>query len=318
MTRHFIRPAAVVALAALSLPGLAQDRDAGERIAALSSPDPLARATAACEFGRMRPADVRPAGEALLALIGDDTPVESRLCRDWDNGFGRDETSSPGREAAMALEELGTDVLPELTALLEDSRPAAREQAALALGLIESDRSIEPLARVLGDSDARVRSRAAWGLGMIESAGAVEGLAASAADPDSGVREQVAWALGMIESAAGVTSLQPLLRDEDAAVRQQAAWALGMIESADAVESLIQTLADPEPRVREQVAWALGMIESARAAEAIADALEDETDGRVRRQLIWALGRVIDNAGLEMEPSALAALLREALLDRNR
>lgn len=73
MTRDFVKPIAVVALAALAIPGLpsptlAQDRDARERIAALTSSDAVARAMAACELGRMRAADVRPARDALLAL----------------------------------------------------------------------------------------------------------------------------------------------------------------------------------------------------------------------------------------------------------
>ena len=350
MTRDLVKQVALaaLALAAFVYPTLAQDRSR-ERIAALSSPDAVARAMAACELGQMPAADVRLAREALLELIGDNVAVEPKLCRNWGNWPGATEQlSSPGREAAMALEELGTEVLPELTELLRDSRPAAREQAAFALGLIESERSVEPLARVLGDGEALVRSRAAWGLGMIESprgvepllgvldddadwrvreqaawalgmiesAGGVEGLAAAAADTDERVREQVAWALGMIESPAGVTSLQRLLRDGAVEVRAQAAWALGMIESAGAVEPLIDALADREPKVREQAAWALGMIESARAAEAIAGALERETDAEVRRQLVWALGRVIDSADLDLEPSELAAVLRRALLDQ--
>jgi HEAT repeat protein len=349
MTRDLVKHVtfAALALAAIAYPTLAQDR-ARERIAALSSPDAVARAMAACELGQMPAAEVRAAREALLALIGDDTAVEPKLCHDWWNWRSADEPSSPGREAAMALEDLGTDVLPVLIDLLQDSRPAARDHAAFALGLIESEQAIEPLARVLGDREARVRSRAvwslgmiesargvepllgvldddpdwrtrqqaAWALGMIESASAVAGLAEAAADDDARVREQVAWALGMIESASGVAALQRLLGDAAAEVREQAAWALGMIESASAVDPLIKALADREPKVRGQAAWALGMIESASAAEAIAAALERETDAEVRRQLVWALGRVVDSADLDLEPSALAALLRRALLDQ--
>ena len=163
---------------------------------------------AACELGRGRVSDVRAAREALLAMIGDDTPIEPRLCRDWDSRFGRDEGSSPGREAAMALEELGTDVLPELTALLQDSRPAAREHAAFAHGLIESEQSVESLARALDDSESRVRSRAAWALGMIESTrGVAPLLEVLGGDADADVRRDAAWALGMIESSAGVDAL---------------------------------------------------------------------------------------------------------------
>lgn len=305
----------LLALTALALPSLAQERDNAERIAALSAADPTARAMAACELGRGRAADVRPARGALLALIGDDAPVERKLCRDWEGWRGRDESSSPGREAAIALEELGTDVLPELIALLEDARPAAREQAALALGLIESERSIEPLARVLQDRESAVRARAAWSLGMIERSGGVEPLRRAITDPSEEVRAQVAWALGMIESAEGVEPLARLAGDSSARVREQAAWGLGMIESRAGVAPLLPLLEDPEPEVREQAAWGLGMIEDVRAAEAIADALERETDNGVRKQLIWALTRVIDDAAFDLDPGRLADLLRRALLD---
>lgn len=308
---------ALLVLSALALPLLAQEADDRARIEALSSSDARTRAMAACELGRLREGDVRPARAALLALIGDDTPVEAKLCRDWEGWRGREEHSSPGREAAMALEDLGTSVLPELTALLDDSRPAAREQAAFALGLIESERSVEPLAGALDDPQASVREQAAWGLGMIESARGVEALAGAVDDSDAGVRAQVAWGLGMIESNSGVAPLTRLLRDPEASVRSQAAWGLGMVESAAAVEALIDALDDPETEVRKQAAWALGMIESGKAAVAIVDALERETDAGVRRQLVWALGRVVSHADLDrdLDPARLAAALRRALLD---
>jgi HEAT repeat protein len=261
MPRDFTKSVAV-ALMVLSSAALAQDRDARERIAALSSADPVARAMAACELGRLRGADVRPARAELLALIGDDTSVEPQLCREWENWRGPVEPSSPGREAAMALEDLGINVLPELSELLQDSRPAAREHAALALGLIESDRSIEPLARVLGDPEPRVRSRAVWGLGMIESARGVQPLLGVLGnDPEPEVRKKAAWALGMIESASSVAGLSAAAGDSDAGVREQAAWALGMIESAAGVAPLQRLLHDDAAEVRQQAAWALGMIE---------------------------------------------------------
>ena len=72
-------------------------------------------------------------------------------------------------------------------------------------------------------------------------------------------------------------------------------------------------LADPEPDVREQVAWALGMIEDGSAATAIADALDREAEPEVRRQLVWALTRVMDEPGVDLEPSELADILRRAL-----
>lgn len=314
--------------------------------ARLRSADPVERARAACELGRRDARDVRPVKGLLLEMLGDDTPVESRLCRDWEGWRGWRQESSPGREAAMALEELGSEVLDDLVDVLERERASARAHAAFALGLVEKERAIdplierldgddavvvrrwsawalgmiesargvEPLVAALRDPAAEVREQAAWGLGMIESSRAVAGLTGAVDDADAEVREQVAWALGMIEAADGVEPLARLTRDDVADVREQAAWGLGMVESSRGLEPLLPLLRDSEADVREQAAWALGMIEDARAVDALADALERETDDDVRQQLVWALMMVADSAGFDMDPSELAALLRRALL----
>ena len=114
MRRLMISGLALSVLLAMATLAAAQNRDL---IAALSSANATERATAACELSRLDADEVRPAQSALLALLGDDTPVEGELCRDWGNWGGRDRPSSPGREAAMALEELGTEVLPEVDLL---------------------------------------------------------------------------------------------------------------------------------------------------------------------------------------------------------
>ena len=331
-------------------PRPAQTQDVGTLIGQLRSSSATERARAACDLGRMRVNDIRLARDELLALLADGTEVEGRLCRDYARGWwsrGRFYVSSPGREAAIALEELGTEVLDPLIDRLQGQDPVGRENAALALGLIESSQALEslsdvvrqdvtapvraraawaigmiedfegvdPLSSALEDASAGVREQAAWGLGMIESRSGVEGLIpVLLEDPSPEVREQAAWALGMIESSAGVAGLAVAIGDEDAEVRERAAWALGMIESRSAVDGLIPVLLeDPSPEVREQAAWALGMIEDPAAAEALVEALEDE-DPSVRRRTMWALGMVIRHGGFEdIDRGELADAVRRAI-----
>lgn len=173
--------------------------------------------------------------------------------------------------------------------------PEVRARVANTLGTIESPRGVDllvPLVR--DDADAGVREQAAWALGMIESAAAVPALTSATEDAVDGVREQAAWALGMIESADGVDALLALLGDGNADVRNQAAWGLGMIESSDAVSGLAAAFADETSvEVRSQIIWALGMIEDRESADTIVDALEDPDPG-VRKQALWALGQVLN------------------------
>lgn len=279
-------------------------------ITGLRSSDAHDRAMAACRIGRMRRTDVSAARDALIGLLGDGAPVESRLCRERDN-WSDERQSSPGREAAIALERVGPSAIDPLIAVLEGNDGLAREHAAFALGLIEDERAVGPLSAALRDEIVGVRSRAAWGLGMIESAAAVPSLAEALRDSAARVREQAAWALGMIEDSSGVDDLVGALRDEDADVREQAAWALGMIEDSGGVAGLLDALRDEDADVREQAAWALGMIEDGRAVEGLIAAVED-ADAGVRKQALWALMQCIDEID-DVDYEKLAETLRRVL-----
>lgn len=286
-------------------PAAAQNVDALVR--ALDSAGAHERAMAACELGELGSTAVRRAMPRLLTLLADDATVEGRLCRDgygWRRGWHDD--SSPGREAAIALDEVGSEALQPLIDVLSEGTPAARDNAGLALGLIEDSRALPALEqRLRTDDQARVRERSAWALGMIEDSGAVETLTRARSDDNVRVREQVAWALGMIESADGVDALGHLIRDDAAEVRGQAAWGLGMIESARGIEPLGAAARDESPKVRSQVAWALGMIESARGVDPLLRLLDDP-EPSVRKQAAWGLGMIEDAAAVDGLVQALA------------
>ena len=292
-----------------------QEEDVDALIRQLGSGDAHERAMAACRLGRIRStSQVEPARAALIGLLGDGTPVESRLCREnWNWNRGRQQESSPGREAAIALERVGSSAVEPVIRVLSDNNAVARENGAFALGLLEDERAIDPLVGVLNDSVAAVRERAAWSLGLIEDPAAIQGLSGALGDADADVREQAAWALGMIEHSSAVPALSDALRTEkDPEVREQIAWGLGMIEHSDAVAALIEALDDADADVREQAAWALGMIEHSSAVDALADALDGEEDADVKKQILWALMRCIDGDDPDLNYEELAEKLRKA------
>ena len=158
---------------------------------------------AACRIGRLRSRDLGAARDGLLALLGDDAAVEGKLCRDYENRRRGGETgSTPGREAALALEDVGASAIEPLVGVLESGSGVARENAALALGLIEDEQAIDALAAALSDELDAVRARAAWSLGMIEDAAAGR-RALVRGELDGGSRSEVKkWPDSMLSPAA--------------------------------------------------------------------------------------------------------------------
>jgi HEAT repeat protein len=300
----------------------------------LYSADPKERAEAACQIGRRHAAGAS-AIPVLLSMLSDDVTVPALECemspwlrrtlptspdaRKWAE-------TSPAKEAAEALGDIGNAAVPgllqalvhsdwkvrkfaayglgevdrivdlagvvgALAGRLTDVHPDVRDRSAWALGEIEDVTAVEPLLKTLNDADARVRARVAWALGEIEHPSAVNGLVRALNDSDAAVREKLVWALGEIESDLAIDGLVPLLADADAKVRRQAAWALGEIESPAAVPALLQTLGDPDVEVRRQSAWALGEIEHGSAVGGLVRALRDD-DWNVRKTAAWALGEI--------------------------
>lgn len=307
----------------------------------LYSPDPRERAEAACQIGR-RHAEATSAIPILLSMLGDDVPVPALECemspwlrRTLANSPDAQKwaQTSPAKEAAEALGDIGNAAVPGLLQALShsdwkvrshaalglgevdqivelaqvvdalgnrlgDGHPNVRDRAAWALGEIEDPTAVEPLLKALQDSEAGVRARAAWALGEIENPTAVTGLLAALADGDASVREKSVWALGEIESELAVEGLLPLLGDANPKVRRQVAWALGELEGPAAVPGLLQALADSEVEVRRQSAWALGEIEATTAVDGLIRALKDD-DTHVRKMAAWALGEIEDPVAID-------------------
>ena len=252
--------ALVVAAALIALSGQNDVNAAG---AALASADPTVRTRAACDLRELG-SGAAPMLGRLVALLDDGSPVDPAVCgeRTWGHGRfnGRQDSTTPGEQAASALVAIGTPAYEPLTRALGGPAWIARKNAAWALGALGDHKAIPLLSRSLHDSEAAVRSRSAWSLGALDGSEAVPALIEALKDADAAVREQVAWALGAIGDHRAVDGLIAALGDTAAGVRRQAAWALGAIGDRRAVTGLMARLKDADAGVRRQAAWALGAI----------------------------------------------------------
>jgi HEAT repeat protein len=282
----------------------------------LYSSDPRQRADAACEIGRRRQ-DAAAAIPILLTMLHDDVVVAAIDCNmsDWlrrQIGISADAVkwsqTSPAKEAAETLGDIGDAAVPGLLQALNNGDWRVRKFAAYGLGEAEpqADRATAVGAlgnRLTTDANADVRERSAWALGEIEDAAAIDTLTgAMRSDADRRVRTMAVWALGEIEHPSAVPGLVAVLDDSDLELRKKAAWALGEIESATAVEGLVNALKDPDAGMRREAAWALGEIESESAVTGLVSALQD-ADVTVRKQAAWALGEI------EATGAAVSALI---------
>jgi HEAT repeat protein len=278
----------------------------------LYSPDPAQRAEAACQIGR-RHYEAAAVVPILLTMLHDEVLVQRIDCNmsDWLRRQGNLSPdalkwmeTSPAKEAADTLGEIGDAAVPGLIRELQNTDWRVRKFAAYGLGEAEPEldrgKAVAALGDRLNDTHADVRERSAWALGEIEDAGAVPALSGALQnDVDRRVRLRAAWALGEIEDDSAVKALVAVLQDPDPSLRKEAAWALGEFESGLAVEGLVRALRDADVIVRKQVAWALGEIEDAAAVPGLSVALAGDAEVAVRREAAWALGEIESRAAVE-------------------
>lgn len=320
---YLSRTVGLVGILMISASAAAQPTMARERVPAvpqslrafvdrLYSPDPAERAEAACQIGR-RYRDAAPTIAILLTMLHDDVLVQRIDCNvsDWlrhQANLSADALkwmeTSPAKEAADTLGEIGDAAVPGLIRELQHADARVRKFAAYGLGeaepRLERGRAVAALADRLVDASGDVRDQSAWALGEIEDAAAVPALSeALHRDAEARVRLRAAWALGEIEHASAVPALVVTLKDPDVALRKQSAWALGEIESGLAVDGLVAALTDADATVRRQAAWALGEIEDAAAVPGLSTALGTDAEVMVRREAAWALGEIESRGAVE-------------------
>src|SRR5215212_4799929 len=171
--------------------------DLRDKINALSSANPLERASAACTIGQMGPR-AAAAIPYLIQMLGDDTPITTAFdCGERESWRGNNVATSLGKVAAEALAAIGEASVEPLIGALKARDSKVRANAAWALGIIKDPRTVEPLIAATRDEDWHVRANAAWGLGLKKDRNVVEPLVSVLRDREWQVREKAAWALGL-------------------------------------------------------------------------------------------------------------------------
>jgi cyclophilin family peptidyl-prolyl cis-trans isomerase/HEAT repeat protein len=174
---------------------------------------------------------------------------------------------------------------PLLRAALSGDDPAARAEAAFALGRLGLVPEPEDPAQARAADETR--------------AAATDALAAAAADPDPAVRRAAVTALGRLSGAAGAPALLAAATDADAGVRGAAALALYRQRErgrtlrwpTGAVERLTTLAADRDAGVRWRALLALSAWPPDDAA-GVLEAAQTDADWRARMYAAQGLGRL--------------------------
>lgn len=309
-------------------------------------------------------ADGEEVHEALRAALEDPDEDVRRMAM-WSLGDHGDlrvldlllaETPNPrpgSSDPASTLAQLGSAAVPLLIAALEDRvRPAyQRVNAALALGLIEDERAVEPLIAVLRDDDESVRVAATSALGDLKDARAVEPLLVALHDSSYEVRVRVAYVLASSEddrafdavvrfvregkegdkSVPGVlwTLAQhhreralPLLRemalDSDFRIGLRALSALSLLGSP-AVPVLLELGRDPQPERRQIAVTRLKMAYSnshdPRIVEFLFEATQEKPTSSIAAWMRYEAALALAECGDPRSVGPLLEILHNAAID---
>jgi len=247
------------------------DADVREKMAALASSDPVARASAACALGRMQRRAVA-AIPRLVALMSDGTAIKpEQSCgqqepfedEQWQPRYPEVYEPSPGEAATQALMAIGEPALRALKdAMLLSEDWRVRKNAAWALA--HRGEAVEQIITALQDPVWQVRAQAAYAL--LQRGGdrhlVIWALVARLKDEVWQVREQAAMALAQ-KGSSGEDFFPPLLealKDDNGKVRNAVASALGISSDDREVDLLIAARHHPDKKVRAGVRRALDII----------------------------------------------------------
>jgi len=230
--------------------------------------DPALRIDAATALGEI--SDAR-ATSALIAQLGErETQFRTRLV--W------------------ALQRIGAQAVPQLSAALQSPDVWVRIGAAQALITAEVPQAIPALAAALGDPDVEVRAAAAEGLGWPDNAAGVAPLLGAVEDRDWHVVDAALAALAEIGGPA-IPALVKLFSHGDILKAYHASRALNQV-GAPAVPILIGELSSDSQDHRKWAAITLGRIGDKDAVAPLKKMLESPSPGEryVAREALRRMG----------------------------
>lgn len=310
----------------------AQERESiGSLIQSLKSADAVVRAKASHQLGQRR-SEAKPAISALIAVLGDDEPVDPRKMGTWSwhyrwRGADGPQPTSPGFQAANALGNIGKAAVKPLINELKNKSWFARMNAADALGDIEDKSSLPSLISalkaennddakvemldaigemedastipVLGsfikDKVVRVRLEAVWALEEMGNSKAASYFLTAVKDNEPEVREAALCGLEEFEDEQYLPVFIEATRDENLEVRVTAYEAISDLESPKTAGIFLELLDGKDPQLIMIAVDALGDMESKKAVPKLIRIL-DSSEGRLKIAVIHALGDIGDKS----------------------
>jgi bilin biosynthesis protein len=283
---------------------------------------------------------------ALMAALGAEGPTPSRLSPDQFNllaeRLAHGESFKVRIQAALILGAGGgppaEPILREV--LRDDTAPAVRAAAALALAELDGVRAVVPLVEALADDDAFVRSQADKALSGLASRDGAELAAPLAAaltaapeiakpvglrvlgglgdpgadgvvgllgDPSGSVRSAARNELAVLPAAQVNRALERGLKSGNFSIRSVAAQLAGERGDTEALPELADAVADATevPEVQEAAHHALQSLKGAIDERVEADQLRHAAEPQAR---IRALVLLTAKAGAAAEPACAEAV----------
>jgi HEAT repeat protein len=150
------------------------------------------------------------------------------------------------------------------------------------------------LGTELRDDDPGIREQAALALGILNGTGQVRELVAELKDPVDDVRGAAATAIGKVGSAEDGKALVPLIGDSSTSVRNRALYAIGVLKVREAGPALRQLYeANPRREPGLRVLECLSRIGDPAQADLFRELAQD-SDVERRRLAIEGLARISD------------------------
>jgi HEAT repeat protein len=187
-----------------------------------------------------------------------------------------------------------------LAGALKDEVPAIREDAALALGILDGRVALRDLQAALQDPEASVRGAAATAIGKIGTAEDGKALIPVLADPSRDVRDRALDAIGVLrvrDAGPALRELYEQTRKKESGRRVLACLSrIGDPAQGDLFRELVQ---DPDVETRRQAIEGLGRIADASMLPAFKKDYQRERREELRLAYSFALTLLGDRAFLD-------------------
>jgi HEAT repeat protein len=291
--------------------GRSRRREAVSALAALvRDPDEKVRLEVVRALRELRDPSAVP---AILTSLSDGDPqireeaigslVEVYTDRERGNPVGRFlELFSDEYDRSSVAPYAGVDaaVIRALANQLRDEDKEIREEAALALGILNGTEGLPALTAALKDPEGSVRGAAATAIGKIGTAEDGKALVPLLADDSAGVRNRVLQAIGVLhvkDAGPALRQLYEANRRKEGGIRILSALSrIGDPAQADLFQELVQ---DPDPERKRLAIEGLGRISDASRLPAFKKDYQREKNEELRLAYSFALTMLGDRAFLD-------------------